>query len=576
MKTMTKNTLFIPLLMAQILAVSGSAYAATQEQIAQAKITGDQVLQQQQSRLEEQQNKLTPIETPSGVDLSTQFELSNSLIDANVQCIELDAIKIDGATLLDEWEVEVLEVPFVGKCINSELVAAALSSATNFYIQRGFVTTRAYLPNQNLKQGILRLVIAEGMVETVVVEGSSDSVNLAAAFPIDMQEPLHIRDLEQAVEQLNAVPGNDVIMEIIPGATPDKSDVVFTNSGTGNPRGTITLNNGGSKATGENILSIVAAAGDLLNVSDVWSVSGSESSNGVDGSTNSAGLDIKIPHGYNTYGVGATGSSYKTVLTFPTTGTVLTSSGATQGFNLSAQRLVFRDQDTKHSVGAVWNNSATQSYIGGQRIEVNSRTVNTLKFYGQSLFGFGDKMLVVSPEVEVGLSEVDNLPTGANTPVENPQTEFVRYKIRLDWSQPASFAGLPIRWKSAFNYQYSPDSLYGSQQISIGGIGSVRGFKGVSLSGDQGYFWQNSLVLNQNIDFGSLSGAMQYTVGYDLGEVSSSLDGSYTGGMQGMFIEASFKMDNWRLGVSWSNPIHVNTDLDKGDSSVLATLSLDL
>ena len=576
MNILPNNTLKLALFSLLASAMASNTQAATQQQIDQATTAGDQIQQQQQADLAEQQNKLDPVKAPTGVDLQPKFEMPENLLDASASCIELQALKVDGATLLDEWEVEVLEVPFIGKCINSELVSAVLASTTDFYIQRGFITTRAYLPNQNLRQGNLRIVIAEGKVEDVLVAGNEKGVNLAAAFPIDKQEPLHIRDLEQAVDQLNAVPGNDVAMEIVPGDTPDASDVVFTNHGDGNPTANITLNDGGSESTGKNSVAVALSAGDLLNMSDVWSLSGSESHGSSMGGSKSLSLSVNIPDGYNTYSVSGSDTQYDTTLVFPTTGTTMSSSGATQEYSLSADRLIFRDQGTKHSVGATLTNSATQSYIGGQLIGVNSRTTDALNFHGQSIIGFGDKMLIVSPAVEVGLSEVDNLPTGTNTPVENPQAEYVLYKVRMDWSQPLTLAGLPVQWKSAFNYQYSGDSLYGSQQISIGGQGSVRGFKGVSFAGDSGYFWQNSLVYNQDLAFGALSGAMQYTLGYDFGEVSTGINGDFVGAMQGMFLEASFKKDNWRLGVSWSNPLNTSGTLDKGESSILTTLSLDL
>jgi hemolysin activation/secretion protein len=573
MSIMMNKMLFTTL---ALIAFNPFANAATQTQIDQALQTNAQVLQEQKAMLEEQQNKLAPIKAPTGLDLESKLTLPNSLVDANVECIPLYALKVEGATLLDEWEVEVLELPFVGKCINSDLVSGVLASASDFYIQRGFITTRAYLPNQNLKEGFLRIVIAEGMVEDVVVEGNSENINLVTTFPVDLKEPLHIRDIEQAVDQLNAMPGNDVTLQIVPGSLPQTSGVVFTNHGDGRPKGSITVNNGGSKATGENVLSVALSAGDLLNLGDVWSVSGTDTIEPKDGSASSRALSIAFPHGYNTYGISASNTKYQTTLTFPTTGTVLSSNGATQGVSLSAQRLVFRDQGTKHTVGTTLSSNATQSYIAGELIGVSSRTTNALKFHSQSLMGFGNKMLIVSPEVEVGLSEVDNLPAGTNTPVENPQTEYVRYKLRVDWSQPFALAGLPVEWKSAFNYQYSPNSLYGSQQISIGGLGSVRGFKGVSLAGDRGYYFQNSLVFSQSLTLGGLSGDMKHTVGYDLGEVSSGLSGAYIGGLQGMFLGTNLKMDNWSLGLSWSNPIGVTGNRDKGDSSVLATLSLDI
>ena len=553
-----------------------AAYAATASQIQQAQETADQINRQQQEQLQQQQEQLAPSKVPTGSELQISPALVENLTPADGNCYALNALKVEGATLLDEWEVEVLEVPFLDKCITPELVKGVIAKATDFYLQRGFVTTRAYLPNQNLKQGVLRIVIAEGNVGEVKIKGNAKGVNLVKALPIDKQEPLHIRDLEQAVDQLNAVPGNDVAMEIVPGDVADESNVVFTNHGEAKTKGTLSINNGGSEATGEDVVAVNFASGDIMGMSDVWTISATQTTEKSDRGATSFAVNVAVPDGYNTYGLGLNASEYHTTLTFPTTGTQMSSEGSNTGWNLSAKRVIARDQDGRHTVGANLARSRSQSYIGGQLVSVSSKTIDSLAFHSESALSFGNNFLLVKPQVEVGLSEVDNLPAGTNTPVQNPQAEYVSFNLTLDWSQPFAVAGMPMTWKSKFDYQYSQDELYGSQAQTIGGMGSVRGFKGVSLSGDKGYFWQNSLILNQELAFGDIAGTMEYTLGYDFGEVSSNTTGEYVGTLRGLMLGTNLKVDNWNLGVSFSKPLHASGTTSKGENSVLATFSLDI
>ncbi|GHT69386.1 hypothetical protein AGMMS49950_02000 [Endomicrobiia bacterium] len=52
---------------------------------------------------------------------------------------------------------------------------------------------------------------------------------------------------------------------------------------------------------------------------------------------------------------------------------------------------------------------------------------------------------------------------------------------------------LPLQYTVAVNSQYSFDNLYGSNQINIGGQGTVRGFMESQISGDNGVYIKNDV-----------------------------------------------------------------------------------
>ncbi|MDD2840694.1 MAG: ShlB/FhaC/HecB family hemolysin secretion/activation protein, partial [Rickettsiales bacterium] len=55
---------------------------------------------------------------------------------------------------------------------------------------------------------------------------------------------------------------------------------------------------------------------------------------------------------------------------------------------------------------------------------------------------------------------------------------------------------LPLNYTLTFNTQYSWNTLYGTDQFSIGGEWTVRGFKENTISGDNGYSIRNDLRVN--------------------------------------------------------------------------------
>ncbi len=64
------------------------------------------------------------------------------------------------------------------------------------------------------------------------------------------------------------------------------------------------------------------------------------------------------------------------------------------------------------------------------------------------------------------------------------------------WSLSASFQRPVTRdllWLTSLYGQWSPDRLYGSERLTLGGESSVRGFKEQYISGDNGGYWRNEL-----------------------------------------------------------------------------------
>lgn len=555
--------------------LSTGAHALTQQEIDAAARESQRQTSQEQQRLEAERLRQEGPKTPSGMNLNVQSGALGKLRKADGTCPALKRIVFKGSKLIDEWELEVLEAPFLGYCITSELTSQVLASTTNFYLTRGFITSRAYLPNQNLKQGLLEVVVSEGQVADVVVK-SEKPLNVGTAFAKDPDLGLNIRDLEQAVDQMNAVPGNNVVMAVLPGTQEQTSQVVFNNTGKPAVKGRVSVDNTGNEATGVNGASLSLQAGDLLSLNDVWAVNARQSIGPKEKSSNSFSLDVKVPHGYNTYGFGYNKGGFGTLLTFPQSGAQLSSEGANESVMLSANRVIHRDQTSKHSLGIKLKRDSVESYIASTRINVNSRTLDALVLSSESVLGFGNNVLIVTPEISVGLSEVDNLPVGVNTPLENPQSEYLRYKLSLDWSQPFTLNQQAWRWKSKFVGQYAEVPLYGSQQLIVGGASSVRGSHAVSIVGDRGFYWQNTLSVEAKHQFNNQAIKAEYFVGYDFGRVRSNRAMVYENRMEALVLGASFSAGGpWSFALTHAVPVSVKGVDSKGEKHTSAVLSLD-
>ncbi|WP_036985195.1 POTRA domain-containing protein, partial [Pseudomonas chlororaphis] len=76
-----------------------------------------------------------------------------------------------------------------------------LKVITDYYLEKGLVTSRAYLPQQDLSGGHLKVLVVEGRLEGL--KGAADSQlserELAMAFPGQVGALVNLREIEQLV-----------------------------------------------------------------------------------------------------------------------------------------------------------------------------------------------------------------------------------------------------------------------------------------------------------------------------------------------------------------------------------------
>ena len=95
-------------------------------------------------------------------------------------------------------------------------------------LSRGYIITRALLPEQDLSSRTLRLALVPGVVRQVKLADPSMWGTWKSAFPTRSGDLLNLRDLEQGLEQMKRIASQDADMQIEPTDTPGESDVVVT------------------------------------------------------------------------------------------------------------------------------------------------------------------------------------------------------------------------------------------------------------------------------------------------------------------------------------------------------------
>lgn len=126
------------------------------------------VQQQQQQLLDQSQQQRDELQraTPlSRVTPSAEPE------QAGGPCFTLNQITLQGVTLISPREQQKLIRLWQGCCLNLAQITQLTNQISDWYIQRGYITSRAYLTEQDLSGGELHIAVLEGRLQQIRLEG---------------------------------------------------------------------------------------------------------------------------------------------------------------------------------------------------------------------------------------------------------------------------------------------------------------------------------------------------------------------------------------------------------------------
>lgn len=546
---------------AAIAALAATAHAqsvppATSQQL-------DQLQQRQQEQIQRDLDKARREVRPGGADLRAVPAQVAPPSAAAGACHDIQRIEIrNGPHLRDAIRAEITR-RFAGHCLGVSEVTEILGLVTKDYIEQGFITTRAYLPAQDLRQGTLLIDVVEGRIEQFRIEdGGKGSVPISGAFPGLQGQVLNLRDLEQGIDQLNRMQSNNAKLAVEPGAAPGGSTVVIRNEASRPVHLLLSADNQGQDGTGTNQGSATLTLDNLAGLGELLSFTHRESlplSNRAH-HTRSQGMDLSVPHGYDTWSLGYIHSDYTNLLTLPS-GTQLPAEGNNQIGSLGWNRVAYRDEANRLSVGASVTTKDARNFFAGQFLSVSSRRLTLLDLktsWSRVLQGGG--LLQAGLNYTRGLSELGALRDPQLLPDDQPHAQFGKFTLDTSLRLPFEATGRRWSWDSQLTAQKAEDTLYGSEKILIGSLYSVRGFYNNSLSGDDGWYWRNSLSTTEQFTLGGDALSARFYAAVDVGWVRNFNPdlpgGQLTGAAAG--VQASWR--NWTLDVFRTTPLsHPNT-----------------
>ncbi|HBB8069511.1 TPA: ShlB/FhaC/HecB family hemolysin secretion/activation protein [Escherichia coli] len=480
----------------------------------------------QQQRQEALEQQLTP--SAPDVRLSAPGSFAHKInFPVETPCFQIKQTELEGADALPHWlPLQKIANGAVGHCLGAKGINLLMSTLQNRLVDHGYVTTRVLAPSQDLKSGILRLVIIPGVVRHVrLTPDSDDYIQLYSSFPAHEGSLLDLRDIEQGLENMQRLPGVQADMEIVPGEQPGESDILITRRQDKYWRLGFSLDDSGTRSTGRYLGGITFSLDNPFSLSDLLYVSATHNfpHYGDKGSKNYT-AHYSVPFGYWQFSVTASDYDYHQTVA----GAVedYQYSGESQNLGMQLSRVLHRNGTQKTVLTYDVQARRSRNYINDREIQVQRRQTAAWRL------GLQHRHYISQATLDAGVSwQRGTRWFGAQPAPEEIFGEATALskilQMNASFNLPFTLAEQPFSYSFRYQRQLSNTPLTPQEQFAIGNRWTVRGFDGErTLNASNGWYIRNDLAwrtplpeqaLYLGMDYGEVGGAgSEYLVGRHL------------------------------------------------------------
>lgn len=363
----------------------------------------------------------------------------------------------------------------------SELRAMAVKIETQ-YRSNGYFVAQAYLPPQDIQNGVVTIAVVEGQygqVRTRNQSGVSGTLVDGLLGGLDGGDTVARAPLESRLLLLSDLPGVYVKSTLVPGTKPGTADLLVDVVPGQRISGSVDADNAGSRYTGQNRVGATVNLNEPFGVGDVASLRVLTSGEGL----NYARASYQRQFGRAKAGVAYSKLAYKLGAEFAS----LQARGTAEVASVYANYPLIRSRQNNLYAQLSYDDKTFQDKVEVAAL-VTDKTARaaTASLYGDyhddigggglttySLALTAGKLDIASPDVRA----FDAL-------TARTQGSYRKLAIGASRLQAVSQS---LSLYAAINGQLASKNLDVSERMSLGGIGGVRAYPEGEAYGDQGY-----------------------------------------------------------------------------------------
>jgi len=479
-------------------------------------------------------------------------------------CFTLVRIALEGdAAEQFQWALDAAnqagregEEPALHRCLGREGIARVMQRIQSAIIARGFVTTRVLASEQDLSTGVLRLTLVPGRICAArLASDAQGRGTLWNALPTAPGQLLNLRDVEQALENLQRPPSVEADIQITPcesqsgglAVRPGESELAIQWKQRLPFRLGLSIDDSGTRASGRYQGALTFSYDNALNLNDLLYLSvvqnlqrvGDGAGQGEQGTWGRT-AHYSLPFRHWLLAFNASSHRFYQNVAGITQSYVYRGESSTQDIRVS--RLVHRDAVTKSHIFLRGWSRQSRNFIDDTEIEVQRRRTAGWDLGAQHQRRVGHAAWDLTLTYRRG--------TGAWGALPAPEDAFgdgaSRPRITL---ADISFVA-PLRWgeqqgryRAMAAAQWTRQALVPNDRFAIGGRHTVRGFDGErALSAARGAW------LRQELGWRLADSGQELYLGVDHGQVGGAASENLVGtrltgaviGLRGGYRQASW------------------------------------
>ncbi|MGK7955922.1 MAG: ShlB/FhaC/HecB family hemolysin secretion/activation protein [Crocosphaera sp.] len=428
--------------------------------------------------------------------------------EKNDESFFIEYINVEGNTVLHA-EISRLVRPFNEQTVTLENLLCLRSQITDLYLANGYTNSGAFLPNnQDLSQEIVTIQVIEGSLEDIQISGLErlqdnyirSRLKLATKKPLNqnnIEEALELLKLNPLIEQVNAeltagrTPGQSILIVEIQEASAFQATIGTDNyrpPSIGSTQGIVALNHNNLVGWGDNIY----AEYNRTNGLDFYNISYTVPINAYDGT---------ISFRYWNSDSGILSEEFDE----------FDINSENETISLTFRQPILKNLNHELSLGLTLDRRREQTFLLDEPFSLSIAAENGttkltgIRFFQEYLNRRATSILAVRSQFNFGVDLFN--PTINNIGVDG---RFFSWQGQIQWVKQLSPRLLLL---TSMDTQVTPDFLLPLEQIPIGGINSIRGYRQNKLLTDNGFIasieTQFSLLEN--------SRALQLTPFFEIG-----------------------------------------------------------
>jgi len=417
--------------------------------------------------------------------------------------VQVETITVTGQNVVSSDELAALYQDQLHKELTFGDLNQIAAKITQYFKDRGYLVTQAYLPTQEIDKGRVEIAVMVGRYGDIIIKNTSTVDDAVIKRQLSSLQPggyINNRDLERAVLLAGDLAGVAAKITLYPGKAVGTTDVIVeANNEAGVSHGSFSLNNWGNRFTGSNQGTLYYHLDNAAHVGDSLSLGITNAGSGLDSGYAgyrlplTEGLALNLGYGKVRYSLG---ENYDSLRAHGT--------AYTQHADLNWNLIRSRSANLSLQVG--YDHKQLEDLTANSATKKRSHSIN-LGISGDSqdkLWGGGVN--------SYALSWYDGS-LAAQTNTSAPPTG--------NW-QKATFSllrrqAVTNRLSALFSFsgQLASTNLDSSEKFSLGGANGVRAYPPNEASGDEG--WLMTSELHWQLPVEGSKGVLELIGFYDSG-----------------------------------------------------------